>query len=567
MSPAFFRYCAQVSERDEVTVGSILQERFLQRAEVLLAADFSAPLRWCHWLSDVDLTRGPAEGVAIMVHDEQLTEALLKRLVAAQSPVVFVIGGGAEARRATARGGLPVTVVVVPEGVTPRLLAETVARLGLAHENHVLQYAQRVHGALAQQLHRGAGVSALCSRMSRLSGCAVAVVAQDLHLLAFDQGPNPWLHPQTVAATMRELHDQLWTPGSGGGSHGTTTVRVDIDDRPATCVIGPIALADSHDGWIAVINTADPAHEHDLAEHRVLVEQAATIVGTELLRVRSVERAEERARGNFVHALLHGRFSNRSDLVARASHHDFAVEARYGVVIARSAGLIADGDAPTRMADMAREALRMSDPSDRQTLTAVVGDVLAVVREVSPAGKTHPDPTVRELHEYAVALERRLAKLQPRPVQVAYGRPVKGAENIARSYSEARIALDLGERLRMQRVCGFDDLRVDSALLGLAQDSAGRAFFDDVLAPLRHDRSGTLLDVAREYVTAGGNVNESARRLGIHRNTMLYKLDRISRLLERDIREADTQFTIWLALRLATLAATAELVERDVSSG
>jgi DNA-binding PucR family transcriptional regulator len=48
---------------------------------------------------------------------------------------------------------------------------------------------------------------------------------------------------------------------------------------------------------------------------------------------------------------------------------------------------------------------------------------------------------------------------------------------------------------------------------------------------------------------------------------MLYKLDRISRLLERDIRDADTQFTIWLAMRLSTLAATAEMVDRDVSSG
>lgn len=555
-----------MSERDEVTVGSILQERILQRAEVLHAADLSAPLRWCHWASDLDLSRGNAAGVAVMATARELTEGLLQRVAAAGAPAVFVLDSGGVAPEPARRTGAAVTVVAVPDGVTPRLLSETVARLGLARENHVLQYAQRIHGALAQQLHRGAGVSALCSRMARLSGCAVAVVATDLRLLAFDPGATGWLQAHEVAGATRELQDRLWTRESGVEPHSTTVVATTIDGRPVTCVIGPIALADSHDGWIVVINADDPVHEHDLAEHRVLVEQAATIVGTELLRVRSVERAEERARGNFVHALLHGRFSNRSDLVARASHHDFAIEARYGVVIARSAGLIADGDAPARMADMAREALRVAESTDKQALTAVVGDVLAVVREVSPGGRTHPDPTVRELHEYAVALERRLGKLLQRPVQVAYGRPVRGADQIARSYSEARMALDLGDRLRLDRVCGFDDLRVDSALLGLAQDSVGRGFAEDVLAPLRTDR-GALLDVAREYVAAGGNVNESARRLGIHRNTMLYKLDRISRLLERDVREADTQFTISLALRLATLAETAELVERDVSSG
>ncbi|ABL83773.1 MULTISPECIES: helix-turn-helix domain-containing protein [unclassified Nocardioides] len=546
----------------EVTLERLLDERLLQGAVLVAGADPGVAVRWCHSLADLEDPPRDLDLVAVMARPEQLTATVLQRLVAAGAAAVFVLASSEADRSPPAVPGL--NVVVVPPGVPPRALAELVARLGLAHESHVLQYAQRVHSALAQLLHRGAGVSALCTRMSRLSNCSVAVIATDLRILAFDQGPNPWMHASMVAATVRELHERLLQEDV---SAGPVTLETSIGDNEVVCVVGAIELADHREGWIAVINADDSPHGHDLAEHRVVVEQAATIVGTELLRLRSVERAEERARGNFVHALLHGRFSNHADLVARASHHDFAVEGRYGVVIARSAGLIAERDAPVRLAEMAREALRVAPVDDRQTLTAVVGDVLAVVRQVSPAGRTHPDPTAHELRDYATGLERRLARLLQRPVHVAYGRPVKGAEQIVLSYREARIALDLGERLRMERVCGFADLRVDSALLGLAREPAGKSFFTDVLEPLRQDRSGTLLDVAREYVAAGGNVNESARRLGIHRNTMLYKLDRISRLLERDIREADTQFTIWLALRLSTLAATAELVDRDVSSG
>ena len=546
----------------EVTLERLLDERLLQGAVPVAGADPGVPVRWCHSLADLEDPLRDLDLVAVMARPEQLTAIVLQRLVAAGAAAVFVLSSSEADWSPPAVPGL--NAVVVPPGVPPRALAELVARLGLAHESHVLQYAQRVHSALAQLLHRGAGVSALCTRMSRLSNCSVAVIATDLRILAFDQGPNPWMHASMVAATVRELHERLLQEDV---SAGPVTLETTIGDHEVAGVVGAIELADHREGWIAVINADDPPHGHDLAEHRVVVEQAATIVGTELLRLRSVERAEERARGNFVHALLHGRFSNHADLVARASHHDFAVEGRYGVVIARSAGLIAERDAPVRLAEMAREALRVAPGDDRQTLTAVVGDVLAVVRQVSPAGRTHPDPTAHELRDYATGLERRLARLLQRPVHVAYGRPVKGAEQIVLSYREARIALDLGERLRMERVCGFADLRVDSALLGLAREPAGKSFFTDVLEPLRQDRSGTLLDVAREYVAAGGNVNESARRLGIHRNTMLYKLDRISRLLERDIREADTQFTIWLALRLSTLAATAELVDRDVSSG
>ena len=92
-------------------------------------------------------------------------------------------------------------------------------------------------------------------------------------------------------------------------------------------------------------------------------------------------------------------------------------------------------------------------------------------------------------------------------------------------------------------------------------------FSQEILDPLRNERDGSLVAVARVYIEAGGNLNEAARRLSIHRNTMLYKLERIGRLLRRDVRAPDTQFTIWLAMRLSTLAATAEMVDRDVSSG
>ena len=495
-----------------------------------------------------------------MAEEPELTPQVVAGLADAGAPALFVFRA-TEQRWADGPSLGGTAVLAVPDGTTPRALAEMVARLALAHESHVLLYAQQVHSALAELLHRGAGVAALCHRMARLSDCAVAVVDEDLRLLAFEQGPNHWLDPTMLGSSLRPVFGRVLVEfdQKREDPHAGMTLSVVMADRPVTCILAPIELADRRDGWVVLVDSNDPPHEHDLAEHRVVVEQAATIVGTELLRVRSVERAEERARGNFVHALLHGRFSNHADLVARASFHDFPTEARYAVVVARSAGLIAEGDSPTRLAEMAREAGRILPREEAPTLAAVVGDVLGVVRPVAPPARTHRDTNPGDLRAYAAALEQRLNRLGRRKVLVAYGRPVRGAEQIMESYREARVALDLRERLRVEEVCGFDDLRVDSALLSLAQDRTGRSFAEDTLRALRDDRGGALLDVARVYVEAGGNLNEASRRLSVHRNTLLYKLDRISRLLQRDIREADTQFTLWLALRLANLAETAEM--------
>jgi sugar diacid utilization regulator len=553
--------------RDQVTVGRLLEERLLREAEVLAGEGLAQPVRWCHSLRDLDRPRGDLHGVAVMADESELTPEVVAELGAAGVPALFVFG--ADAQRWAGQEALGDAVVVsLPDRTTHRGLAEMVARLALAHESHVLLYAQRVHSALAELLHRGAGVEALCHKMSRLSGCSVAVADEDLRLLAFENGPNHWLDPTILGVSLRPLFGEVSAAFDGAHHepHAAITVRVEMAQRPVTAIIAPIELADRRDGWVLLVDATDPPHEHDLAEHRVVVQQAATIVGTELLRVRSVERAEERARGNFVHALLHGRFSTHADLVARASFHDFPTEGRYAVVVARSSGLIADGDSPSRLAEMAREAGRIQPLGDGPTLAAVVGDVIGVVRPVAAQARNHRDRP-DQLRAYAAALEQRLSRTSGRRVMVAFGRPVRGAEQIMESYREARVALDLRERLRVEEVCGFDDLRVDSALLSLARDHTGRAFAEDTLRSLRDDRGGALLDVAKAYVEAGGNLNEASRRLNVHRNTLLYKLDRISRLLQRDIREADTQFTLWLALRLANLAETVEMVDRDLSSG
>jgi hypothetical protein len=57
----------------------------------------------------------------------------------------------------------------------------------------------------------------------------------------------------------------------------------------------------------------------------------------------------------------------------------------------------------------------------------------------------------------------------------------------------------------------------------------------------------------------------AARRLGLHRNTTLYKLDRVSRVLGMDIRSADTQFMVWLAHHIDTLAQVEDKLDEELA--
>ncbi|GAA4581097.1 helix-turn-helix domain-containing protein [Micromonospora coerulea] len=463
-----------------------------------------------------------------------------------------------------------------------RQLSQLVAELVLARDTHVLRYGLTVHRSLVELLYRGAGLAALGHQMARLSGCSAAILDPQYRVLAFERSRDRVFEPAAVADALREDESgrAAGNASGDGGQAGTTGVHPEqppagpqvrallIDGINATCVLNPILLSGRHDGWVVIVESADPPRPHDIAQHRVVVEPAATIVGTEMLRLRSIEQAEERARGDFVHALLHGRFSDQHELEARSAHYDFPVGATYGVIVANGLSSAGSPDSPTALFQLAGFAARRGTLPNVHTLPAPIGDVLAVIRQVEPAGhRDSPDAEERALADFARTLQAELERRTHREVAVAYGRCVGGASRIFDSYREARIALGIRNRLGVDQVCGFQDLRVFATLVELAESPQGRAFARDMLAPLRSSRAGgsDLEQAVIAYVASGGNLNAAARELHIHRNTMLYKLDRASRLLQLDLREAEHQFAVWLAHKLNLLAETVTVVDRDLN--
>jgi sugar diacid utilization regulator len=557
---------------DALTLARLLQEPVLRRARIHTGRVGAVTrLEWVlPWAVAVH-QKAPLTGVLVHAHAEDLdrdgaTVTKATERVAARGAAALLVDGHQPATDdAVAACQLPLVTMTdeVPFAVLNRLVAD----LTLARETHVLRYGLAVHRSLAELLYRGAELGALCSRMARMSQRPVAVFDSQGQLAALEQ-PQRCVEPADLARAFAEQGDTLGTREPPEELH-PRTVELRLGDREIACVVTPIVLGGRHDGWILLLEEDDDPHPHDLAEHRVLVEQAASIVGTEMLRLRSVQRAKEQARGDFLHGLLHGRFATTEDLSARAAHYEFPVRSWFGVLVASGMALPGDADNPARLHQIAVQAARLMPEKERHTQAAMVGDVLVVIREAARRGTMGTsESAVAAIGEYAAALHGYLSRRKDqagRPVRVTYGRPVVGALAIPDSYREARMAHGLQHRLDMPPVCGYQDLRVHAVLEDVAASRTGRSFAADILAPLRDPNVGDLESAVLTYVASGGNVNAASRDLHIHRNTMLYKLDRASRLLGMDLRQADNQFAVWLAHTLDLLARTTAEVDRVVS--
>jgi purine catabolism regulator len=133
--------------------------------------------------------------------------------------------------------------------------------------------------------------------------------------------------------------------------------------------------------------------------------------------------------------------------------------------------------------------------------------------------------------------------------------PAIGARDLPEAARQARFVAGLLATGALRGpVAQFDaprDLHVYRLLYDLWGTPAADRFVDETLGPLRRgDRRGELQKTLAALLDAGGSHAEAARRLGIHRNTLAYRVRQIEDALGRDLRDADVRIGLHLALLL-----------------
>src|SRR5690606_2576940 len=97
------------------------------------------------------------------------------------------------------------------------------------------------------------------------------------------------------------------------------------------------------------------------------------------------------------------------------------------------------------------------------------------------------------------------------------------------------------------------DLGLYQLLTALSTNPEAQRFFRKTLGRLiSHDdhKNAELVDTLEAFFACHGNLSQTATRLHIHRNTLTYRLERISALTQLDLDDPDARFSLQLALKL-----------------
>lgn len=155
------------------------------------------------------------------------------------------------------------------------------------------------------------------------------------------------------------------------------------------------------------------------------------------------------------------------------------------------------------------------------------------------------------LRRAATALLTRLRNDSCASISIGIGRYHSGANGLTRSFSDARIALSVGNRYYgTGKVHSIDDLGM-AAFVGGADEQTKLDLASHLLEPLGDEPE--LFQTLTTFFEEGCCLSTTASRLSIHRNTLGHRLHKITTLIGLDPREFDDAVQLRLALLVQSL--------------
>jgi len=158
-------------------------------------------------------------------------------------------------------------------------------------------------------------------------------------------------------------------------------------------------------------------------------------------------------------------------------------------------------------------------------------------------------------------LARALAALLPADSVTAYGvgGNARGARETRQSYSEAADALRVGPVLCGGGAAVYDYQELAPSIALLQRPEQARRFVATALEPLGElVERPWVLPTLEAYISRQGRIKEAATQLGVHLNTVKYRLRELRAATGSLLADGDRAATLLLALKLRRLLAEVE---------
>ena len=131
------------------------------------------------------------------------------------------------------------------------------------------------------------------------------------------------------------------------------------------------------------------------------------------------------------------------------------------------------------------------------------------------------------------------------PIRVGYSKYTKGINNIKNAYLQAKKALDMVYLFGVNKIVyGYGNNKIDDFISGFSDEQINELNNHYDLSMLNEDDVLTI----NVFINCNLNIALASRELFLHRNTLIYRLDRIQRTTNLDVRKFDDALILRILL-------------------
>lgn len=291
----------------------------------------------------------------------------------------------------------------------------------------------------------------------------------------------------------------------------------------------------------------------------VAFESATTPLVLERVKAKQLNEVRHQIRQDFFDDLLQGRIDSVNAASSLAEIHHMDIHKTYLSMVIKLTGPPADGkdceDQRNRFLKLKNEIIAISDSkAQAHNFTAVSIHRSNLIISFIPIPKAQERTHTWEIldgfpEEAAEAISQEFDI----DFQIGIGTPISDYLNLRASYFQANEAIRHAHDEERGAVCYYENFMVDQLIDNISDQKILETFVNMSLGTLRdHDREhGTnLVKTLETYFEYNGNVSIAAKRLFLHRNSLIYRMDRIKDILNSDLKNPSELLTLQIGLRV-----------------
>lgn len=554
VSPRMDKMNRKENASGEINIGDVL--RLALPLDTVLLGDGHEARRHVNWVAILtrwDDFESQVEPNDLAIVPSTLTTSLAPDLVQSKLAALMdlpVAGllfiGEIDADIAQAAETLNLTILVAPNTASVREIHQSVALLLLDRQTATSDRAIQLYRQLSAMSREGLGLAPMTEVMSKLTGNIVAVQDKRLEIQAISWPGNTAVDRDALVRALQQ-RDALppvlrnrKAAARARQSYWQQLLTLDESTSPMGRLISPIISGDRARGYLSVIG---PAGELDIFDS-LTVEHGAAACALEMAKAKAVSEAKKSLRGDFLEGILAGTMPKK-EIERLEGRLDHDTREAHAVMVLDWAGT----NTPSlRRMETSVHWVLSNHP--RPALIHIFGNQHLVIFQ---ALKNIED--MESAHQLGRRIREQIETEFPESTMVGgISGPARTLADWPNAYDQALQAMQLGERLKLtNQFVEFSSLGIYRLLYDLEDQPAVRRFTDEIMRPLVDydaQNRGSLVKTVEAYFDHHGNISQTAESLFVHRNTLLYRMERIQDLTGLQLDQANMRLALHLSLKL-----------------